>query len=378
MLQFDQLSYWERSTLLEGIDFLVIGSGIVGSACALRLRERFPDAKIVILERGYLPTGASTKNAGFACFGSVTELDDDLEHISEERVWATVELRWRGLQRLQERFSAEQIGLVFPGSWDLLTTEDTVEQQRLNDRLGYFNEQVERITGQKDCYSYDDTIAHSCGFQGIAGGFHNRLEGELHTGKLFVATQQLLAAAGITILNGMEVLHCEVGTNDVTVTTTYGTLKAAHMAVTVNGFAGQFLSDERIVPARAQVLVTDPIPGWSLPGTFHYQKGYYYFRSVDNRLLLGGGRNLDFKGETSTELAVTDTIVHALEELARTKILPGKTIRTAYRWAGIMGVGTEKKPLIELTHPHVGMAVRMGGMGVAIGSLAGEELAELF
>ncbi len=377
MLQFDQLSYWERSTLLEGIDFLVIGSGIVGSACALRLRERFPDAKIVILERGYLPTGASTKNAGFACFGSVTELDDDLEHISEERVWSTVELRWRGLKRLQERFSADQIGLIFPGSWDLLTNDST-EQQRLSDRLDYFNEQIFRITGEKECYSYNREIAQRCGFQEIAGGFRNRLEGELHTGKLFVATQQLLAEAGIAVLNGMNVLNCEIGERDVTVTTTYGTLRANHLAVTVNGFARQFLKDERIVPARAQVLVTDTIPGWSLPGTFHYQKGYYYFRSVDNRLLLGGGRNLDFKGETSTELAVTDAIVGALEELIRTMILPGRTVKTAYRWAGIMGVGAEKKPLIELTHPHVGIAVRMGGMGVAIGSLAGEELAELF
>lgn len=377
MLQFEQLSYWERSTLLEGIDFLVIGSGIVGSACALRLRERYPDAKIVILERGYIPTGASTKNAGFACFGSVTELNDDLQRIPEDQVWATVALRWRGLQRLQERFSAEQIGLIFPGSWDLLASGSHAEKKQLNDRIGYFNEQVFRITGQQDCYSYDDEIAQRCGFNGIDGGFHNRLEGELHTGKLFLATQQLLAMAGIIVLNGMEVLSCETSEKGVAVQTNYGELKASKLAVTVNGFAGKLLGDERIVPARAQVLVTDPIPGFELPGTFHYQEGYYYFRSVDNRLLLGGGRNLDFKGETSEELAVTETIMQALEKLATEKILPGKSFSVAYRWAGIMGVGTEKKPLVELVQPNLGIAVRMGGMGVAIGSLAGEQLADL-
>ena len=55
MIQFKQLSYWEKVTLLEEIDFLIVGSGIVGSACALELRRKNPDAKIVILERSYLP-----------------------------------------------------------------------------------------------------------------------------------------------------------------------------------------------------------------------------------------------------------------------------------------------------------------------------------
>ena len=100
MLQIDQLSYWEKKSYFEQIDFLVIGAGIVGLSTAIYLRERYKNAKIVIIERGYLPTGASTKNAGFACFGSPTELNDDLQTIPEDKVWETVELRFRGLQRL--------------------------------------------------------------------------------------------------------------------------------------------------------------------------------------------------------------------------------------------------------------------------------------
>ena len=58
-------------------------------------------------------------------------------------------------------------------------------------------------------------------------------------------------------------------------------------------------------------------------------------------------------------------------------ILPEQAVTLDYKWAGIMGVGTEKKPIIELLHPNLGIAVRMGGMGVAIGNLAGEELADM-
>jgi len=375
MLQFNQLSYWEKSTFTEGIDFLLIGTGIVGSACALKLRELYPEAKIVMVERGYVSTGASTKNAGFACFGSVTELADDLLTMSENDVWATVDMRWRGLQRLIERFDPKAIDLRFPGSWDLLTTSETGQKAMLTDLIAHFNNETERITGHANCYSYDSGIASRCGFSGIDGGYFNRLEGELNTGKLFLETEKLLANAGIITLHGVEVLSVNSFENEVIAETSFGELKAAKAAVTVNGFARQLLRDNRILPARAQVVVTEKIAGFELPGTFHYQKGYYYFRSVGNRLLIGGGRNLDIEGETTTELITTAPITNALKELIETTILPGRSTNIDYEWSGIMGVGTEKKPIIELIQPNIGIAVRMGGMGVAIGSLAGEELA---
>lgn len=377
MLQFDQLSYWEKNALTENIDYLVIGGGIVGAATALRLKEIHPKKKIVILERGYVSTGASTKNAGFACFGSVTELADDLLKAQPDEVWATVDMRWRGLKRLQERFKGMDIGLRYRGSWDLITHDETALLPDLKDKLEVLNRETERITGESNCFTYDETISDRCGFGNIHGGFYNRLEGELHTGKLLLATTHQLAAANIITLHGVDAYDLESTSTGVTVLTNYGELKAAKVGITINGFAGKFLNDSRISPARAQVIVTSPIPGFDLPGTFHYQQGYYYFRAVDNRLLLGGGRNLDFTGETTAEFANTHQIVHSLEEMISKVILPAKDIRIDYKWAGIMGVGAIKKPIIERLSKNVSIGVRMGGMGVAIGSLVGEELALL-
>ena len=224
MLRFDQLSYWEKHSFTENIDFLIIGAGIVGSACALRLRELYPLSKILIVERGYLPSGASTKNAGFACFGSVTEIADDLKNIPADEVWSTVDLRWRGLQRLQERFHAEKIGLKFNGSWDLI--DENVSFAEHFDKLEYFNAETQKITGHSACYSFDKTVSKTCGFNGIAGGFYSRLEGELDTGKLFTETQKLLANAEITTLFGVEILEIQESENGVTVNTSQGELKS--------------------------------------------------------------------------------------------------------------------------------------------------------
>ena len=101
MLKINDLSYWEKDTYFNNVDYLIIGAGIVGFSTSLEIKKKHPKAKILIIERGFLPTGASSKNAGFSCFGSATELVDDLSHIPEEDVWKTVEMRWQGLQNLQ-------------------------------------------------------------------------------------------------------------------------------------------------------------------------------------------------------------------------------------------------------------------------------------
>ena len=64
------LSYWEKTSFFD-YDVIVIGSGIVGLNAAIHLKKSSPALKISVLESGFLPTGASTKNAGFACFGSI-------------------------------------------------------------------------------------------------------------------------------------------------------------------------------------------------------------------------------------------------------------------------------------------------------------------
>jgi glycine/D-amino acid oxidase-like deaminating enzyme len=91
------LSYWEYKSWFQNIDFTIIGSGIVGLHAALHLRKRFPESKILVIEKGSLPEGASTKNAGFACFGSLSEIVDDLKSQTPEEVFQLISKRWEGL-----------------------------------------------------------------------------------------------------------------------------------------------------------------------------------------------------------------------------------------------------------------------------------------
>src|SRR3954470_11933606 len=113
------LSYWELKNWFTNIDFTIVGSGIVGLHAALRLRERFPYSKGLVLESGILPQGASTKNAGFACFGSISEIIDDLKSHSEEEVISLIQKRWEGLKMLRKKLGDSAIDFKPFGGYEL-------------------------------------------------------------------------------------------------------------------------------------------------------------------------------------------------------------------------------------------------------------------
>jgi len=377
MLSIDKLSYWEQKTFIKDIDYLIIGAGIVGYSSALNLKKKDPKAKILILEQGYLPSGASSKNAGFACFGSATELLDDIEQFGESIVWETVALRWSGLQQLRKEIGDENLDLQINGSWVLITRAENERLNKVKTKIDYFNEKLEEITGESNIYSIDQEVGKKFSFNTIESSIYNRLEGQIDTGKMNHAFYKKVIESGIHVIFAASAEEINEKESNVDVKTNIGIFNARKVLICTNGFAKQFLPSDDISPARAQVLITEPINDLKIEGTFHYDCGYYYFRNIDNRILLGGGRNIDFKGETTTELANTEQITNKLKELLNSIIFPEKEVKVEHSWAGIMGVGTDKKPIIKAVWKCIYCGVMLGGMGVAIGCLVGKDLADL-
>ena len=66
-----------------------------------------------------------------------------------------------------------------------------------------------------------------------------------------------------------------------------------------------------------------------------------------------------------------------LIEKLRTIILPNTPFEIEDRWAGIMAFGSSKFPILKKASHRISIGVRMGGMGIAIGSEIGEKLAEM-
>ena len=364
-------SYWEYKEWFTNNDYVIVGSGIVGLNCAIALKERFPKAKVLILEKGLLPQGASTKNAGFACFGSVSELLSDLKTHSEEEVFQLVKNRWEGLRLLRSLLGDDKIDYQHHNGYELFQNKEFYEQ--CSDKISFLNQLLEPLFKE----AVFTTIENIFSFQKVVSNYIvNKHEGQIDTGKMMASLLELAQKKGIKILNNVTVESHTEDANKVTIKTNQGVFTTQKILFATNGFSKQLLG-EKVQPARAQVLVTKPIKNLHIKGTFHLDEGYYYFRNIDNRILFGGGRNLDFETEKTTEFGQTELVQNKLKEILETTILPNTPFEIEASWSGIMGVGVQKKPIVKQLSEHSYCGVRLGGMGIAIGSLVGKELADL-
>lgn len=370
MLPFHQLSFWEKQTYINHTDYLIIGSGIVGLSTAIYIKERFPTKKVTVIERGYLPTGASSKNAGFSCIGSPSELLDDLKTTDEQSVLNTVEKRWKGLLNLRSLLGDDKIDYLNLGSYELFTDE---KFNTSVNAIDYLNVQMEKITQLKNVFSIDYDIVKNSGFDNFNAAISHKAEGQIDTGKMINNLYKLAIEKDVIVLNGIEAKEI----NPTYLDTNKGKIDFKQLIICTNGFAKQFLPDDDILPARAQVIITKPIKGLKFKGIYHFNEGYYYFRNIGQRVLFGGGRQLDIKTETTPIFDNTELITSELEFLMNKNILPNTDFEIEHKWSGIMGVGSKKSPIIKQISDNVYCGVRLGGMGVAIGSLVGKELSLL-
>jgi glycine/D-amino acid oxidase-like deaminating enzyme len=372
-----QLSFWEKDTFFNNTDVIIIGSGIVGLNAAIHLKEQNPGLKIIVVERGSLPCGASTKNAGFACFGSISELLDDCEQNGAEAMLALVEKRWRGLLALREKLGDSIIDYQALGGMEVFTADDKTTFELSINNIDKYNALLKDIIG-KQVFEIDDRSLKNNELNGFEHLIRNNFEGQLHSGKMMEKLFRLAQSLDITVLNGLEILRIEEGSNHVKISTQNAwTLKAKKLLVCTNGFTPRLFPSIEVKPARNQVLITAPIPGLKLKGSFHYNKGYVYFRNVGDRVLLGGGRHLYMQEESTDKMELTDEIQNFLEDFLHKHITNRHSAAIEMRWSGILGIGEEKKPIITQYSDNIFTAVRLGGMGVAIGILVGKEGADL-
>lgn len=373
------LSFWERQSYFEDIDLLIVGAGIVGLNAARAAKVLRPHWKILVVDRGsFLPYGASTRNAGFACFGSMTELIDDLANAPEEEVFARVEKRWNGLLKLRSILGEEAIGYEDLGGYEIFSPNEKDQFENCLDKMSFFNERMKSITGIRDVYQIASGEIEKFGFGNITSMIKNVGEGQIDTGRMMKSLLALVRNQEIEVLNGIEMKSWLPQENQLLVETGNGfSFPVKQLLVTTNAFAKQLLPQLMVEPGRAQVFITKPIQGLKVRGAFHYDKGYNYFRNVGDRLLIGGGRNLDVKKENTFEFGLTPFIQSHLEELLKTMVLPNQPFEIDQRWSGIMGLGPTKTTIIQKVEERIYCAVRMGGMGIAIGSQVGEDAAAL-
>ena len=367
------ISYWEFDVFFRDLDAIIVGGGIVGLSTAIHLKKAMPNARIAVLERDFFSAGASSKNAGFACFGSIGELLDDLSSMSENDVFSLVERRYKGLQLLRSMIPDHSMEYRPVGGTEVFSPEENAEAQLCAEAIPYMNQQVKSITGLSETYSLGFANEKPPAFKGIHLAIHNTAEGTIHTGRMLYELVKKATSLDVMVLNGVNVHSVENGS----LVVNGREVKARAIAVCTNGFARQLLPQLDVRPARNQVIVTSPIDALPWQGAFHANKGYVYFRNIGSRVLIGGFRNKDIETESTDLFGTTEHILQHIQRYLQQIVLPHEHYTIEHTWSGILGLGPNKTTIVKKIKDGLYCGVRMGGMGVAIGSLVGRELATL-
>lgn len=370
-------SYWERTAFIDHADVIIIGSGIVGLNAALHLKTTEPSLKVLVLEQGFLPSGASTKNAGFACFGTVSEQLEALKISTEDEVAQLADYKWRGLQRMRQNLGDGAIDYHQHGGYELFLNDEKAQANEAFDNIDRLNKILKPAIDGHDIYAVADAKIAGFGFAGVKHMIYNPFEGQIHTGKMMRALVTKVYQKDVMVLNNCAVTNIKNEGDAIVLETSAGVFKASKIILATNAFARQLYPDLAVTPGRGQVLVTKPISDLKLKGTYHFNEGYYYFRNIDGRVLFGDGRNLDFKAEETIAFGNTAAMQEKLTGYLRDMILPDTDFEIDYWWSGIMGFGEELRPIVKELEPNIFCAVRCNGMGVAMGTLVGEEVAGL-
>lgn len=364
------LSWWEREGLNRHADFGIVGGGITGLSAAYFLKTMVPSARVVVIEKGARPEGATVRSAGFACFGSISELVSDVRSMGELKAYSLAGERYKGLSLLRAIHGDVALEFHACGGIEVFFTEDKYQGDELLDQLEKVNQKLNDISGIPGTVfrNMSKIETSQLNFRHLELAILNGLEGALHPQKLWNSLLGKCLALGVEYRAGFEVNHIDSGI----LAGIDFSLPCGQILIANNAFAQRWFPEE-IMPARAQVWMSEPLTHPFPLGTFHHHEGFNYFRGHGGRLLLGGGRHIHPEAETTFSTETTEEIERYLLGKILPRLFNDQPPKMELSWAGTMGIGGTKEPKYGEWKSGVWTAVRMGGMGIALGTKAGQQ-----
>jgi gamma-glutamylputrescine oxidase len=357
-------SFWELDYYAQA-DIVIVGGGIVGINAAISIKQAKPKLKVLVVEERWQGGGASVKNAGFVCFGSPTEMLDDIKHYGEDYAINIFAKRYEGAKKLLERVQPSAMQYSKVGGVEVY--DDKLVS---SDQHEYLNQLVYKAIGYENYFKI--------GTQTISPKFSTTAslmseEASINPKLMMEALYTKAIDLGVKFLM-TKVVDINCSNHEIFVENGI-VIKYQQLGLANNSFVQNLIPSYKIKPARNLVLVTEALQNISFTEVAHFDRGFVYFRRIGNRILIGGGRNIEIDHEFSDKLEVNENIKNYLLQFLIDKVLNGQKVSIEHIYIGILGFTEEEFATIKKYDSSTWIASGLGGMGVAIGTKMGEDLA---
>ncbi len=370
-MHIKQWSYWENKEIRSSIDLLIVGAGFTGLSAAISAKRKHPNWRIVVLERDISGEGASTKNAGFACYGTVGEFLDDEKSMGRDAALTLIEKRKKGLEYLQRIVAPKAMDFQKKGGVELFLKGEEQAWEAAQEEISALNQDSGSVNYKRS--------NHHNKFKSTLGSIYTKDEGQLNPFKLWLALKKEAVLLDIIILHGVKVksYHNGNANQKVIIDSSHGEWHTQELFIATNAF--QLKQDSLdIIPARNQVYVLEN-PDFQLDSlSYHQNAGYLYFRGLGSKILIGGARHISHREEISREMARNEKIEAYLMQYLKDHFCNTGDWQIHNQWSGIIATGKSKEPIVKALEDKVKVCVRFGGMGVALSAFTAHEAVHRF
>ena len=330
---------------------------------------------MVVLERGAVGEGASSRNAGQVLTGLKLEPAVLVAKYGEARASELFALSQRAIAELVQLVGEERIDCELSRTGHLQAAAKPShfaafrDEQALLARL--FNHHVSLISEADQASEL------------AASGYHGLLLDEhswaVNPAKYVAGLAEAAARAGAVLAPHTAVERLSRASNRWSIATTAGTLDAGDVLFATNGYTDRASPalQRRLIPIGSYIIVTAPlgeaVAARLLPKrrmAFDSRHFLHYFRlTADNRLLFGG--RAEFSGPTLESATRAEAILHH----AMTSIFPELAgTQIDYAWSGHVAFARDQMP-------HAGLldgafyAGGYAGHGIALATHLGTAIA---
>lgn len=354
-------------------DVIVVGGGVTGTSIAWRLAQS--GRRVLLLEQRGICSGASGRNGGMTGAGSSMHASAR----AGRAVYALTIANLRALQSLPDELGTD-FELRMTGTMDVITTDEQLAHLRAAvpaaQESGIAIELVDRHAARQMMPALTADIL---------GAAYAPDRGHLWPFALVTGMAAAAARHGAELRTGTVVSGlARTGDRVRGVVADGETIEADEVVLATNAWTPRLLPDlppGAIVPARGQILVTQPLPPLlACPFGTNFDKEYGR-QTPSGQILCGGYRRLDENEGLGTYRE--ETTIPVLAGIARCLIdlfpvLRGKA-RVVRAWAGIMGFSADGLPLIGRYDAVPGLTVAAGfnGGGFSWGVVVGIVISRL-
>ena len=329
-------------------DVEIVGAGITGCACALALARA--GRRVRVVDERPVAWGASGRNGGFALRGGAARYDVARESYGP----GMAPLLWQRTEEALDRLEG-LAGDALRRDGSLRLAADEEERDDIRKEFDALRED-----GIPAEWREPDDLPDHLRETFFGAVFHPR-DGMIQPARLVRRIAAIAAEEGVEFRLGSRLERL-------------ADREAPELVLATDGYGRGLVPelDERIWPARGQVVATEPLQERLFPIPHYARQGFdYWHQRQDGRLIAGGFRDFSIMSELTDVEETTPVIQEALDAFIRE--LLGREPEVTHRWAGIFGLTQDLLPLVGRVPGYDGVWVAAGysGHGNVLGFMSG-------